>query len=187
VEYVYFSIYMGSSNQASLGLKGGSRRVKWKSVTKHPEWYIGRAFLLPKKSFDNPSRLGETTLRAYWEHWFDLSSSGEEFTFKRTSPPHGAAGGDRNSDSETRKKAGTNSEDSDSESEKKTGKEDSIQGESDSEQEKDSQSQEDQDGPTPDQCHTDQEKIDFLHSLCQWSNDYQVVVGAIAKMKVGFC
>ena len=39
----------------------------------------------------------------------------------------------------------------------------------------------------PDQCHSDEEKINFLRSLCPWSSDYQAIVGIVAEMMVSSC
>ena len=77
----------------------GSKRVAWKNIKAQNTWYISKTFLLNRRTFDNPTRLSESDLRAYWEHWFKRSQSGDEFTFKRVVAYGGK--GNSQSDSET--------------------------------------------------------------------------------------
>ena len=176
-----FLKFWGSSNQPFSELKGGSKRVNWKSVAQHTEWYISEAFLLPGKPFENPTRLGEATLCAYWNHWFRLSgSSSGEFTFKEIRPPGGEAGNNGDSDdgrepkTKDIKQVGSKPDEGGSgkESEDKVGESQRNQALTDI---------------TPDQCHSDEEKIEFLRSLCPWSSDYQAIVGIVAEMMVSSC
>jgi hypothetical protein len=172
--------FLNSSDRAFLGLRGGSKRVNWKSITKHTEWYISETFLLPGKPFENPTRLGESHLRAYWNHWLKLSRSGNHFTFKHTTPPIGETGSDPESNSG--KKAGRGGpEQSESEPEvednhKKGGKPDNVGSP--------------KLGPalrTPDRCYLGRDRTRFLHSMCGWHDGYQAVVSTVAQMVVSFC
>jgi hypothetical protein len=65
-------------------LKKGAKQVAWKGIREANEWFIDETFLLSLRTFDNPTRLTEHNLRAYWKHWYNLSQSGKPFTFKRT-------------------------------------------------------------------------------------------------------
>ena len=49
------------------------------------EWYIGKTFLLPEHTLNNPTQLPEGNLRAYWKYSYDLFQSGKSFTFKKIS------------------------------------------------------------------------------------------------------
>ena len=196
---MFISLFnLNFNNPAFSGLKGGSKRVKWKNIAKNTEWFIGRPFLIPGKALENPTRLAEATLRAYWEHWFELSQSGQEFTFKRVSPPRGETGEDME-DNEGDGARYKDSEQEDGEHPSEDGgedkqSEDQVQSEHPNEDDADDKQSEDQaqDSPrtqtvaevTPNQCHTDEEKMDFLRSLCLWSDDFQAVIGAVAQMVV---
>ena len=167
------------ANSTFSGLKGGSKRVKWKSIAKHPEWYISRNFLLPRKPFENPTRLPYANLRAYWEHWFDLSLSGDVFTFKRTNPPHGD---EDDGDSAEGDKEKTGHDDPAEEESEDSRVSDSSDVES--KQAHGSMGNQDLVELVPAECVSVEEKHHFLQSLCPWSKDYQGVVGAVTQMVV---
>lgn len=80
--FIYFSWTF--SDCIFLGLKKGAKQVAWKGIREANEWFIDETFLLSLRTFDNPTRLTEHNLRAYWKHWYNLSQSGKPFTFKRT-------------------------------------------------------------------------------------------------------
>lgn len=179
-------------NSTFSGLKGGSKRVKWKSIAKHPDWYISSTFLLPRKPFENPTRLSYANLRAYWEHWADLSLGGDVFTFKRTNPPHGH---DDDGDSGEGDKEKTQHEDS--EESEDSGLDSEKTGDKDSEDSEDSGVESEQPYKiqahrrtknrvplVPAGCISVEEKHHFLQSLCPWSKDYQAVVEAVTQMVV---
>ena len=62
---------------------GGSKRVAWKGIKVAPEQYISKKFLLSGQTLENPTRLLEHNVRAYWNHWYQLAQSGHPFAFKR--------------------------------------------------------------------------------------------------------
>lgn len=159
-----------------LGLKGGSKRVSWKGIAKKNQWYISEQFLLPGKTLDNPSRLAEATLRAYWKHWFDLACSGVILTFKRISPPIEEEGSSNTSDSdeEQAKAAALKPDESQPEP--------TQDGNS---KQKSQLSNEDQ-GPTmltPDQCESDEEKASFLKDIYK-SGTYETIVEIVTQIPV---
>jgi hypothetical protein len=164
------------------GLRGGSKRVNWKSVSENPEWYISRTFLLPGKPFENQTRLGEAHLRAYWRHWFDLADSDDlEFTFKRTAPPiEGAASG-----SDTGGGLGGSADETGAENLKQKGSNaDEDSNDKDAEEAGESTEELDPINPPPNQCHTDEEKIKYLQSVHILDVNYQAVVNMVAQMMV---
>ena len=57
------------SNPLPTELADGSKRVAWKSIKENNSWYISKTFLLNKQTFENPTRLQENHLHAYWKHW----------------------------------------------------------------------------------------------------------------------
>ena len=66
-----------------LGLKGGSKQVKWGDIRKDNQWYLDEHFLLDGRILFNPDRLSEEDVRDYWSHWCALAKSGKHLTFKR--------------------------------------------------------------------------------------------------------
>ena len=71
-----------------LELAQGGKRVPWSSIKESTRWYIRKRFLLPNHSLNNPVRISESTLRAYWDHWYNLAQSDQPFTFKRVGLPN---------------------------------------------------------------------------------------------------
>ena len=63
---------------------GGSKRVAWKDIKASPEQYISKKFLLNNQVLENPTRLHDHVIKAYWKHWHTLAQSGHPFTFKTT-------------------------------------------------------------------------------------------------------
>ena len=157
----------------------------WKGIREANEWYLGESFLLPKHTFDNPTRLSETSLRAYWKHWYNLSQSGQPFTFKRT----GAHDVDARSDSgepqgelpkEDMSEEETKGRSSGEEEEEEV---DGLPGKSDAE---DGNKHPDSHGAlTPDQCHSFGQKIIFLRTLASSDNaGYKDIISILAQMEV---
>lgn len=65
----------------------GSKRVAWSNIRESASWYIHEKFLLPEHPLNNPTRISEDALRAYWSHWHELAQSGQPFGFKRVGLP----------------------------------------------------------------------------------------------------
>jgi hypothetical protein len=88
VEYVIFQTISDGVITSFLELAQGGKRVPWSSIKESTRWYIRKKFLLPNHSLNNPVRISESTLRAYWNHWYNLAQSGQPFTFKRVGLPN---------------------------------------------------------------------------------------------------
>lgn len=151
----------------------------WKGIREANEWYINKPFLLPSRTFDNPTRLSESDLRAYWKHWYNSFQSGKPFTFKRTGARDAGA---HNSSDEPKEK--DLPEDISEEGEKKT-----LGGRKPEEEEdEDKDSDRGEEVLTPDQCHSEGEKIRFLRSLVHANGDngkeYQEIIDILAQMRV---
>lgn len=157
----------------------------WKGIREANEWYLGESFLLPKHTFDNPTWLSEVSLRAYWRHWYNLSQSGQPFTFKRT----GAHDVDGHSDSgesqgelpkedmfEEETKGKRSEEEEEEEGNGQPGKSDTEDGDKHSDLDE---------ALTPDQCHSFGQKIKFLSSLASSnSTGHQDIINILAQMEV---
>ena len=176
------------SNPLHPELAKGGKRVAWKSIKAQNTWYISKTFLLSRRTFDNPTRLAESDLRAYWEHWFNQSESGHEFTFRRVGAPI------RNNDLESGSESSNQDEDENEDKEDKSKGKGKNREDEEEEVDKsgrkggggESDDGEESIGVTPDQCHTDEEKFTFLRSLLPRKKEYQAVVDILAQMKVSW-
>ena len=179
------------------GLAKGSKRVAWINIKKQNSWYISKTFLLNRRTLDNPTRLSETDLRAYWEHWLKRSESGHEFIFKRVSTPSGDVSsgdiepGNRSSaepekENEKQEEDVEEEEEEEEEEEKDKGTDDDDDGKEEEDKGKDNGGEGDEDHVcvAPDQCQTDEEKFTFLRSLLPRKKEYQAIVEILAQMKV---
>lgn len=156
-------------------LKGGSKKVSWTRVKEQNGWYIDKAFLLPGKTFCDPSRLAEADLHAYWAHFYRQSQAGHSFTFKATKPPkEGGNSGEEDV-------LGEQPEEESGPKEGGKSREESEPGENETRSEG---SNEDPGHAKPAQCHSDGERFAFLRSLCPDERDYQIVVDLVAQMRV---
>ena len=199
---------MAFANHTLSELLGGGKRVAWRDIQAAPRQYISSKFLLSGHTFQNPTRLPERSVKAYWNHWYTLAQSGQQFTFK-TAATVG---------SDPRKQGGTSKEDAPGESQEEVAKGTERQPQDsdgtdedegldtakdnascvdkdmapgleedsglDSSDEKGSGSG-DEKPLIPNQCHTDAEKVAFLHSLVSTDgNIYQVVISTVAQMRV---
>ena len=172
------------------GLKKGSKRVMWKGITESNSWYISKEFCLYREVFGNPTCLPESTVRAFWRHWYKMAQSGNPFTFKRTSAcDEDATGTSNKSTNEDFPKPDT------SEAEKETTKkssseeeEDKNQGnqpEDDDEEDKGKSSDLGEELLTPDRCYSEEQKITFLCSLGGTSDGvYQGIIDIVVQMGV---
>lgn len=190
-----------------LELKGGTKKVSWTLVKEMNEWYINEDFLLPGKTFIDPSRIAEADLHAYWAHLYKLSEAGQSFTFKATKPPKigekVAPMEDHRHEEENRPEEDHGPEDEDQpeeESQPKKGK--SKKGKSKKGKSKKASApeeegngsgrkmregvpEESEENPElPSQCLSDEKKLPFLRSLCPDEEDYQAVVSLVAQMRV---
>ena len=155
-------------------------------------------FLLDRRTLENPTRLSEADLRAYWEHWFKQSESGHEFIFKRVSAPSGDVssgdtepGNQPSAEPEERgEKQEEEVEDEEEEEVEDEEKDKGTDGGDDDEEEdgkgKDNGGESDENHVcvAPDQCQTDEEKFTFLCSLLPRKKEYQAIVEILAQMKV---
>ena len=185
----------------------------WKGIREANEWYLGESFLLPKHTFDNPTRLSETSLRAYWKHWYNLSQSGQPFTFKRTGAhdvdarsdsgePQGELPKEDMSEEETKGRSSGKEEEEEEAKGRSSGKgeeEEETKGKSSGEEEEeevdglpgksdaeDGNKHPDSHGAlTPDQCHSFGQKIIFLRTLASSDNaGYKDIISILAQMEV---
>jgi hypothetical protein len=163
----------------------------WKAIRKKNRWYIRDSFLLPKRTFDNPTRLSESDLRAYWKHWYDLSQAGRPFTFKRA----GAYDATICSDSDEPQEGGPKENTSEEEEQPTRDREPQEEEEEEVEGQPGEAGAEDEDGHsgsggkvlTPDQCTSFGEKIIFLRSLVHSDGKaYRDIVNIVAQMRVSF-
>jgi len=157
----------------------------WKGIKEANEWYLEESFLLPKHTFDNPTRLAEGSLRAYWKHWYSLSQSGKPFAFKRTGAydanaysdsgePQGELPKEDMSEEETKGKRSEEEEEEEVDGE--PGKCDTEDGDKHSDSDE---------ALTPDQCHSFGQKIKFLSSLASSNGTaYQDIINILAQMEV---
>ena len=171
----------------------------WKGIREANEWYLGESFLLPKHTFDNPTQLSETSLRAYWKYWYNLSQSGQPFTFKRTGAhdvdarsdsgePQGKLPKEDMSEEETKGRSSGKEEEEEEAKGRSSGEEeeeevDGLPGKSDAE---DGNKHPDSHGAlTPDQCHSFGQKIIFLRTLASSNNaGYKDIISILAQMEV---
>ena len=145
-------------------LAGGSKRVSWTDVTKQNEWYVDKVFLIPGTILGSPARIPEADVQAYWIHWYNLSKSGNTFTFRKTTPPKEK--GDGAGEGETELEEDVLAEEETEDLPKKSGK-----GEN----------------PVPlipQQCGSDGEKITFLRTLIPDHKQYQAIINILAPMSV---
>lgn len=148
------------------GREGGRKQVPWGKVLAHNEWYIDKVFLLKGKTLFNPNQISEATIKAYWDHWYQLAQKGQEFSFKTVEDYKGEKPTDGDSDNgepmEVDKPSGAGGSSGD---EQQAGED-----------------------TTPKHCKSEGEKIAFLHALHpQSENMYHSVITAVASMKVGIC
>src|SRR6266478_7516676 len=83
---LFLHCLMGFSDLMYVELAGGSRRAAWSEIQKDNTWYLDGRFLLSQHTLSNPTRMAEYSLRKYWKHWSELAESGDNLTFKNTSP-----------------------------------------------------------------------------------------------------
>ena len=190
-------------------MKGGSKRIAWKGIKEANESYISRKFLLPGRTFDNPTRFRESTLRKYWQLLYNQSQSGEEFTFKAVSRS-GKGRNNKKAGGKPKKKGlpeaadgslDSTSSDEDDEEEKGQGRnkgknqdkpEDKDQDKpEDKDKDEDEDEDEDEDadfdqGPLmPNQRRSDAEKIAFLRALTHKGDvAYKAIIDAVVPMRV---
>jgi hypothetical protein len=174
-------------------LGGGGKRVPWTEIKDSNDWYIDAAFLVPGKTFGNPTLSIKRTIQAYWSHWYNLSQSNQPFTFKRTYPPHTSSSDEQESDKRANKRAPTEDGDEDS---KRVPTEDGDEGSKrvptsdEDEGGKRVPTDEEQDEnkieeATPARCCSDEEKVGFLRALADPSDrPYLSVIATLAPMKV---
>jgi hypothetical protein len=144
-------------------LAGGGKRIAWKDIKMRNRWYIDEAFLAPRCTFENPTRLSESDIRTYWVLWYKQSKSGHNFTFKMTTAPK-----EKDGDKE----------------------EGGVEERGNPQQEKDQSSPErtsEGQGPghlTPDQCDSDEAKLSFLKTLISDHKEFQAIITILAPMSV---
>ena len=102
--------------------------------------------------------MAEGNVCAYWEHWYKLSQSGHGFVFKKTSIPKKEVDSNPSVDEEVQPEVEENEfeERSKPEEKEKSKDQDWIQ-------------------QTPDQSHSDEERISFLQALIP-DQTYQAIV-----------
>jgi hypothetical protein len=141
------------------GIGGGVKNVKWKDVKAHNPWYISKEFLLPGKTFYNPTRMPEAAVRAYWKMWYGLAQSNTHFAFLHVGSYPG--GDSMEKESTGMKKMEVDSEDaSDNDSGPKELK-------------------------VPKDCRSDENKIAFLRSLLpSHFYQYHTILKSLALLEV---
>jgi hypothetical protein len=185
VEYVPLHCSRSCSNLKFSELKKGSKRVAWQNIKQQNDWYISSTFLLPNRVIENPTRLGESDLRAYWKLWYRLSQSGQNFTFKRVGSPGSKADSNPGSDGEGENEVKEKSEPEGGRSKEPGSASDpGSKGEQGGSQVNDQPEDTAEGGVTPDQCHSDGAQISFLRTLNPDYQEYQVVIDLLAQMRV---
>jgi hypothetical protein len=187
VEYEYFHIILGLFMIAFLELAKGGKQVTWKSIKAANTWYIKEKFLIRHHTLENPARLSESALRAYWKLWYDLAKGGHPFAFQRVGTPADTSGGPSKPDAAGSQEEPSNDEGQDKARGKKrkqippsdtTGV--STDSESGTDPEKELSS--------PKACTSDAEKLTFLRGLASSSGkEYQSTVALVAQMGVSAC
>jgi hypothetical protein len=154
---------------------------------------MSEKFLLPRRAIGNPTRLQESVIKAYWKHWYSLCQAGQPFTFKTVAPASSGPSQPENCDQAKEDEPENGDQAKEDESE------DSGLETSDLGQDKGGSSSsgvdEDEDSArlvkkvsSPDQCHTDGEKIGFLRSLVGTDGKvYQAIVSIVVQMRVSIC
>jgi hypothetical protein len=162
----------------------------WKAIQRKNRWYIRDSFLLPKCTFDNPTRLSESILRAYWKHWYNLSQAGTPFTFKRTGAYDSAVCSDSDEPQEGRPMEKISEEEEQPTRDRKPQEEEEeVEGQPG---EASAEDEDDHSGSggkvlTPDQCTSFGEKIIFLRSLVHSDGKaYRDIINIVAQMRVSF-
>jgi hypothetical protein len=165
-------------NTVFLELKGGGKSAAWTRIKQANGWYIDKQFLLPGKTFHDPTRMPEDAIHAYWTHWYKMAQSGDSFCFTTVQPRREEVdgGGERQSEEESQPKKGDGDKDGGNSSDGDRSRREGAPKESEDEQY----------SLMPDQCNSEEEKLAFLRSLCGDEVDYQVVVDLVAQMRVSF-
>ena len=167
------------------------KRVTWKSIKAANTWYIKEKFLIHHYTLENPARLSESALRAYWKLWYDLAKGGHPFTFQRVGTPADTSGGPSKPPSKS-DAAGSQEEPSNDEGQDKArGKKHKQISPSDTtgvSTDSESGTDPEKELLSPKACTTDAEKLTFLWELAGSSDkDYQATVALVAQMGVSAC
>ena len=155
-----------------LGLSQGSKRVAWSNIGESNSWYIEEKFLVSKVPLNNPTRIPEDAIRAYWSLWYGLAQSGQPFGFKRVGIPD-------ETDDEPSKPTTTAHSSVEPSDEEERPKKQVVQASSSKQRESSKPAQ------TPDQCSTIAEKLLFLQSLAGDEDEvYCKVLEMVAQRRV---
>lgn len=168
-----------------LELAKGGRRVTWKSIKAANAWYIKEKFLADGHTLENPARLSESALRAYWQLWYDLAKKGQHFAFQRVGTPADTSGGPSKPDS-----AGSEEEPSEDEDKARGKKRKQISPSDTTGVSTDSENGTDPEKElsSPKVCISDAEKFAFLRGLASSSDkEYQNIIALVAQMGVSVC
>ena len=169
MEYGSFLSFLDVLITIFLGLAQGSKRVAWSNIRESTSWYIHEKFLLPKYPLNNPTRMSEDALRAYWSHWYKHAQSGQLFGFKRVGLP------DETDDGPSKPTTTANSPVEPSDDEEKQPKKQAVM----------ASSSKHRMPSTPAQCSTSGERLLFLQSLAGGEDKmYRKVLEMVAQRRV---
>jgi hypothetical protein len=173
VEYGSFLSFLDVLITIFLGLAQGSKRVAWSNIRESTSWYIHENFLLPKYPLNNPTRMSEDALRAYWSHWYKLAQSGQQFGFKRVGLP------DETDDGPSKPTTTANSPVEPSDDEEEQPKKQAVMAGSSKHRMPPKPAQ------TPAECSTSAERLLFLQSLAGDEDKmYRKVLEMLAQRRV---